>query len=143
MAAFQFWNRDKFKGAALLKWRINPTRVPIEAKESVRWLDNLRQSVALLGQPDRCVHVGDRESDIFELYCLANDLGTHFVVRTVKSETPELSGASTHGIEVRVDNDTVERVPLDIWYKRIHICPPIGKQKRYTSDGNLTLGARA
>ncbi len=143
LAAVKFWNRDKFKGTAQLKRRINPTRVPIEAKESVRWLDNLRQSVALLGQPDRCVHVGDRESDIYELYCLAKDLGTHFVVRTVvdrlagngdhtvKTEMHEAPSAGMHCIEVRVDNDTVERVTLDIWFKRIPVCPPIGKQKRY------------
>lgn len=143
LAAVKFWNRDKFKGTAQLKRRINPTRVPIEAKESVRWLDNLRQSVALLGQPDRCVHVGDRESDIYELYCLAKELGTHFVVRTVvdrlagigdhtvKTEMLEAPSAGMHSIEVRVDNDTVERVTLDIRFKRIHVCPPIGKQKRY------------
>ena len=51
-----------------------PTRVPIEKKESVRWLDTLRQSIGLLGKPARCIHVGDRESDIFELYCLTRDL---------------------------------------------------------------------
>lgn len=75
LAAVKFWNRDKFKGTAQLKRKINPTRVPIEAKESIRWLDNLRQSLALLGHPERCVHVGDRESDIYELYCLAQDIG--------------------------------------------------------------------
>lgn len=36
-------------------------------------------------------------------------------------------------IEVRTDDDTVERVTLDIQFKRIHVCPPIGKQKRYPS----------
>ena len=44
--------------------------------------ENLRQSIDRLGQRDRCIHVGDRESDIFELYCLAKELGTHFVART-------------------------------------------------------------
>ena len=143
LAAVKFWNRDKFKSTAQLKRKINPTRVQIEAKESVRWLDNLRQSIALLGQPDRCVHVGDRESDIYELYCLARELGTHFVVRTVvdrlagsgdhtvKSEMREAPSAGTHSIEVRGDDDTVERVTLDIQYKRIYVRPPIGKQKRY------------
>lgn len=62
LAAVKFWNRDKFKGIAKLKRKINPTRVPIEAKESIRWLDNLRQSVTLLGRADRCVQVGDREA---------------------------------------------------------------------------------
>lgn len=35
LAAVKFWNRDKFKGTAQLKRKINPTRVPIEAKERV------------------------------------------------------------------------------------------------------------
>ena len=78
LTAVKFWTREKFKGIAALKRKINPTRVPIEKKESVRWLENLRQSIDLLGQPARCIHVGDRESDIFELYCLTRDLGTHF-----------------------------------------------------------------
>jgi len=79
-----------------------------------------------------------------ELYCLAKDLGTHFVVRTVvdrlagsgdhtvKSEMREAPSAGTHSIQVRTD-DTVELVTLDIQYKRIHVCPPIGKQKCYPS----------
>jgi hypothetical protein len=145
LAAVKFWNREKFRGTAQLKRKINPTRVPIEAKESIRWLDNLRQSVALLGQPERCVHVGDRESDIYELYCLARELGTHFVVRTVvdrlagnrghtvKSEMATAQSAGTHVIELRSDDDTVEKVTLDIRYKPIHVCPPIGKQRRYPS----------
>jgi hypothetical protein len=57
LAAVKFWGRDKFKGAAQLKRKINPTRFPIETKESIRWLEKLRQSVGLLGQPDRCIPV--------------------------------------------------------------------------------------
>ena len=52
LAAIKFWNRDKFHGANALKRRINPTRVPIEKKESIRWLENLRQSTELLADPD-------------------------------------------------------------------------------------------
>src|SRR5271163_969265 len=80
LAAIKFWNRQKFKGTAALKRKINPTRVPIEQKESFRWLENMRQSIALLGAPERCIHVGDRKSDIYELFCLAEELGTHFLV---------------------------------------------------------------
>ena len=39
-------------------------------------------STELAGAPQRCVHVGDRESDIYELYCLAENLGTNFLVRS-------------------------------------------------------------
>jgi len=36
LAAVRFWTRKKFKGIAALKRKINPTRVPIEQKESSR-----------------------------------------------------------------------------------------------------------
>ena len=48
LTAVKFWTRKKFKGTNALKRKINPTRVPIEEKESYRWLENLRQSTALL-----------------------------------------------------------------------------------------------
>ena len=48
----------------------------------MRWLDGVRQSTELLGAPHRLVHIGDRESDIYELFCLAEELGTKFLVRT-------------------------------------------------------------
>jgi hypothetical protein len=47
LTAAKFWPRSKFKGTRALKHKINPTRVPIEQKESMRWLDNLRLSEVL------------------------------------------------------------------------------------------------
>ncbi len=44
LAAIKFWTRKKSKGTNALKRRINPTRVPIEKKESVRWVENVKQS---------------------------------------------------------------------------------------------------
>lgn len=82
LAAVKFWTRKKFKGCDALKRRINPTRVPIEEKESYRWLENVRQSTALAEHALDCVHIGDRESDIYELFCAAHELETFFLVRT-------------------------------------------------------------
>ena len=59
IAAVKFWTRKEFKGTNALKKKVNPTRVPIEEKESIRWLDNLKQTTALLDDPARCA-VGDR-----------------------------------------------------------------------------------
>jgi len=87
----KFWTRTKFKGTWTLKRHVNPTRVPIETKESYRWLENLRQSIALVGTPERCVHVADRESDIYELFCLAQDLGARFLGRV---QTNRLAAAA-------------------------------------------------
>jgi hypothetical protein len=145
LSATKVWTRAKFKGTAALKRRINPTRVPIEDKESVRWLDNLRHSIERLGEPQRCVHVGDRESDIYELFCLTQELGTHFLVRTcvdrlagdgshtIAAEMAETRLKGLHRVEVRDDKGEVCHATLEIRYRRITVLPPIGKQKRYPS----------
>lgn len=64
---------DEVQGNRSAQKKINPTRVPIEGKESFRWLENMRQSMALFGDPARCILVGDRESDIYELFSAAHD----------------------------------------------------------------------
>jgi Transposase DNA-binding len=143
LSAVKFWTRKKFKGTAQLKKSINPTRVPIEKKESVRWLENLRQSIELLGSPERCVHVGDRESDIYELYCLAQELGAHFLVRscvdrlagdgghTIATEMEDVHVKGLHHVEFRDEKGGVTRIALELKFKRIVVRPPVGKQKQY------------
>jgi hypothetical protein len=148
LTAVKFWTRKKFKGTAALKKKINPTRVPIEKKESIRWLENLEQSTELLNDPGRCVHIGDRESDIYELFCQAQQAGTHFLVRTcvdrlagdgdhtIGDEMDEVAVKGLHRIEVRDSNGNPDKVALEIRYRKIRVLPPIGKQKRYPA---LTL----
>ena len=60
LCAAKFWTRDQFKGTNALKRSVNPNRIPIEEKESIRWIENLDASTKGLGCPDRCVHIGDR-----------------------------------------------------------------------------------
>jgi hypothetical protein len=143
LGAVKFWTRKKFKGTAALKKKINPTRVPIEKKESVRWLENLKQATKLLDAPERCVHIGDRESDIYELFCTAQEIGTHFLVRTcvdrlagngdhtVADEMDNVVVKGLHRIEVRDNRGDATEAVLEIKYRRIRVLPPIGKQKRY------------
>jgi hypothetical protein len=148
LAAVKFWTRKKFKGTAALKKKINPTRVPIEKKESIRWLENVQQSTELLGDPARCVHIGDRESDIYELFCAAREAGTHFLIRTcvdrlagdgdhtIADEMEEVAVKGLHRIDVRDSNGDSDEAVLEIRYRKIRVLPPIGKQKRYPA---LTL----
>lgn len=148
LTAVKFWTRTKFKGTLALKRHVNPTRVPIETKESYRWLENLRQSMTLIGAPERCVHVADRESDIYELFCLAQDLGTRFLVRMQTdrlASTPKRNLArksfrvfaqlatqpwrGDHRVVFgRSDNDTAN---VKIKFAVLQTLPPVGKQKRY------------
>jgi len=143
LAAVKFWTRQKFKGANALKRSVNPTRVPIEQKESVRWLDNLKQATTRLGAPARCVHVGDRESDIFELFCAAGEAETHFLVRTcvdrlagrgkttVAKKMAREPIRGSHEVEVRDDHGRASTARVYLRFCRMTVHPPVGKQKRY------------
>ena len=60
----------------------------------------MRQSNALASNPRDCVHIGDPESDIFELFCLADELGTQFLVRTCVDRLAQ-DGGCTVGAEMK------------------------------------------
>ncbi|WP_165569157.1 IS4/Tn5 family transposase DNA-binding protein [Leptospira noguchii] len=116
LASIKFWNRKKFKGSNALKKKINPTRIPIEEKESFRWLENLKQSSALLAHPENCVHIGDRESDIYELFCLADQLGTNFLVR---SRVDRLAIEGDHTIHDVMKNSHVISIVIYVSFLRL------------------------
>jgi hypothetical protein len=148
LTAVKFWTRKKFKRIAALKKKVNLTRIPIEKKESIRWLENLKQSTDLLDDPGRCVHIADRESDIYELFCAAQEVGTHFLIRTcvdrlagdgdhtIADEMDEVPVKGLHRLEVRDSKGESDEAILEIRYRKIRVLPPIGKQKRYPA---LTL----
>ena len=148
LAAIKFWTRKEFKGCNALKKKINPTRVPIQEKESFRWLENLRQATALLNPTEGLVHIGDRESDIYELFCAAEQAQTRFLVRTcvdrlardgnctIAAEMKKAPGRGMHRLVVKDKSGEPSEAVLEIKYRRIQVLPPIGKQKQYPA---LTL----
>ena len=122
---------------------MNPTRIPIGEKESVRWVDNLVDTTALLGESGRCVHVGDREANIYELFCAAHDVGAHCVIRSAYPRLVEDGTTKTDAEmqEVRVkglhhltvcdqDGEAAEAV-LELRYRRMLVLAPVAKQKDY------------
>jgi Transposase DNA-binding len=143
LAAIKFWNRKKFKGTNALKRKVNPTRVPIEEKESFRWLENVRQATALFDEPQRCVHIGDRESDIYELFCTAQQAGTHFLLRTcvdrlardgsctVSAVMKQVRVKGLHRVCVKDRKGNWSEAVLAIKYRRWRVLPPVAKQKQY------------
>ena len=143
LAAIKFWTRKKFKGTHALKKKINPTRTPIEQKESYRWVEGLQQATTLLAKPGAMVHIGDRESDIYELFAAAQAEGTHFLFRTcVDRLTGELGDRVSevmddvrvkglHRIEVRDKKGNVSEAVLELRYRKLRLLPPAGKKARY------------
>ena len=109
----------------------------------MRWLDNLRLSSELAGAPERCVHVGDRESDIYELYCLAEELGTGFLVRscvdrlaedggtTIAKVMAEVQSSGTHEVRFRDAQGNDHCAVLSVRHATMTVRPPIGKQGKY------------
>jgi hypothetical protein len=153
LAAGKFWTRKKFKGTNALRGKVNRTRIPIEQKESVRWLENLRHSAELLGDPARCVHVGDREADIFELFCAAREAGADFLVRTcvdrlagdggttISKEMGREPVRGTHEVEVHDDRGRVSTIEMDLRFRRLTVRPPIGKHRQYPTLSLTVLHA--
>jgi hypothetical protein len=143
LTAAKFWSRKQFKGCNALKRKINPTRIPIEEKESYRWLENLRQSSRLLEIPERCVHIGDRESDIYELFCTAREEGTHFLVRTcvdrlageggrtVAAAMKKPDARGIHHLSLQTKDGHPSEAVVDVTWRRLRIRPPLGKQDQW------------
>ena len=89
------------------------------------------------------MHVGDRESDIDELFCAAQDAGTHFLIRScanrraedgttrIEAEMAEVSVQGTHRIEVRDRAGQTAEAVLELKYQRMLLLPPVAKQKQY------------
>lgn len=143
LAAVKFWTRKKFKGTRALRNHVNLTRIPIEKKESVRWVENLKQSTRQLGAPLRCVHVCDREADIFELFSAAGDANTHFLIRTsvdrvagrgrtlVSRKMAREPIRGEHEVEVRDNKGHISKARVHLRFCRMTVYAPVAKRKKY------------
>jgi hypothetical protein len=93
LAAVKFWTRKKFKGTAALKKKINPTRIPIEKKESIRWLENLNPRNLWMIQDDASISV------------IARATSTSFSARHRRLEPTFWSGACVDRLAGDGDHD--------------------------------------
>lgn len=71
------WSRENYPdGKRHLRYEL-----PIEAKESFKWLKALDGSLKDIPDSVQTVTIGDREADIFELFQKAHQRGAHLVIR--------------------------------------------------------------
>lgn len=142
LAASRFWTRKQFKGSRALDRKVHSTRVPIETKESFRWVQSVESSTQVLGDASRCIHVGDRESDIYELFTKAQEIGTHFLIRTRVDRTTQGGGRTMlkridtspirgrHTITMRdAKTNQKSKVNLRIRHQRMTLLAPRDKRK--------------
>lgn len=57
------------------------SKLPIEAKESYRWLQAFEQTIALSPNDVHVITVCDREADMYEMFALAQQQDAHLLVR--------------------------------------------------------------
>jgi hypothetical protein len=63
----------------------NHKNIPIEQKESYRWITPIAKTAKLFSDPQHVVHVCDREGDIFELFFCARKNRVNYLVRAAKN----------------------------------------------------------
>ena len=73
----QVWRRTQGKAA-------NYKRLPIEQKESYRWLKGAGQAKAVLAAAARVTVIDDREGDIYEKWARLPDAHTHLLTRACR-----------------------------------------------------------
>ena len=146
----QCWARD----AAQFGKRHRRKDLPMEEKESVKWLKSFRQvaEVQRRTPSTRLVSVGDREADIYELFhaARAEDHGPWLLIRAQRDRLrtegqehlwPWVAQQAVAGVqEIRVPRRGAQaaRVArMDVRFARVSLRPPHGKKEL----GELTLWA--
>ena len=106
LAAIKFWTRAKFKGTNALKRRVNPTRVPIEAKESINDIYFRDREDGYLLSANQILFTedgGDKFHDITrELEAMSSQ-------SDVESELAALKGSTPQAIDAVIRNTFIQR----------------------------------
>jgi hypothetical protein len=106
---------------------------PIEEKESSKWLEALRETVARTPPGVKVITVADRESDFFELITEAQEQRALFLIRarTDRRLVPEDSEGYTSILEAIVDAPTLGALTVEI--------PGNGKRKARTASVEVRI----
>jgi hypothetical protein len=147
----KFWNRDKFKGVKKIYRKQNATRIPIDQKESYRWLEGVHATNQLLGDAHRLVHIGDREADIYDLFHLAEQEDSQYLIRIKVDRRTEdetttinqvLKRAKRRGqcrVTYHDKNGELVTATLEIKFEQITIKPAYGIKRKSYPDITATF----
>jgi hypothetical protein len=100
-------------------------KIPIEKKESYRWLEGIKKSIELLKKgrikPQSIVHIADREADMFEFMECALNEKAHFIVRgdnkfrTIVREGHKINYRTGEAIFTTLDAFKKSPIKGDLW----------------------------
>lgn len=130
LSALKVWTRTGAK-------KENYKKLPIEEKESYRWLETAQVSKEVLSQANKLTIIADRESDIYEEWARIPDERTHLLTRACRDrklmngrtlfeyiESLEVIGS--HGVDLpkRVGKRSAHKAYLEIRIGEIEIKKP-------------------
>jgi Transposase DDE domain len=126
----QIWRRCKRKAA-------NYKRLPIEQKESYRWVKGGNQAKAVLAEASMVTVIDDREADIYEKWARLPDARTHLLTRASRDRSladsgrlfPTLAGfAEAHrytlDLPARPGKRSARQACMAVRFGRVRICRP-------------------
>jgi len=126
----QVWRRNKSKAA-------NYKSLPIEQKESYRWLKGGNQAKAVLAEASMVTVIDDREGDIYQKWARLPDARTHLLTRASRDRTlaeggklfPTLAGfAEAHrftlDLPARHGKRSARQARMAVRFGRVRICQP-------------------
>ncbi|MEW4923818.1 IS4 family transposase [Algibacter sp. 2305UL17-15] len=119
------------------KYERNYQQLPIEQKESYRWIENAQNARSLISKDVNITVIGDRESDIYEEFVQLSDSKTDLLVRSrvdriiegpakkLYSKISEQPLAGTSSVELSGNKSRTKRTALlEIRYCEVEIRAP-------------------
>lgn len=120
-------------------------QLPLKDKESYRWLQTVEQSRKCLSDASQVTVIGDRESDIYELFACRADSQTHILVRNYNDrKTASGKKISNHFDEKQWEGEKVvtlvgnqhrptRQATLQFRWTELNLAPP-DKRKKLLQD---------
>lgn len=126
----QVWRRRKRKAK-------NYKRLPIERKESYRWLKGASQATTVMAEAVMVTVIDDREADIYEKWARLPDARTHLLTRASRNRSlaeggslfPTLAGfAEAHrymiDLPARPGKRSARQACMAVRFGRVRVCRP-------------------
>ena len=125
---------------------------PIEEKESNRWLETMRETTAQIPKNTTAITICDRESDFYEFFNEAENIGEYFIVRIVNNRVTEsgekvrqiLENTEVAGtVSVNIPRDSRRNIPervteMDITFAQVDLAKPVIRKEEHIND-SVTL----
>lgn len=139
LSSIQIWVREEVTKERKKKYK----KLPIEEKESNKWLKAAQESKQNLGQAQMITMIGDRESDVYEEFARVPDERTHLLIRSYQNRRLKDGGSLNERLveqevsgeyEIEIESDgRVERMSrvaqIEVRSVEVEIAAPVGSQK--------------